>query len=149
MIEEDKKIHEKFAKSLFNRTWELMEKKDRTTEEDMEMIHSAHASSYHWSQIGKPINFQRGEWQVSRVYAVLKQPLASLYHAERCLEITKENDIEGIDLAFAYEAMARAYSIAGNKNEMEIYIKLAKDAADQIKDEEDRKYALNEIASIK
>jgi hypothetical protein len=148
MQEEDKKIHEKFAKSLFNRTWELMDKKDRTIEEDMEMIHSAHASSYHWSQIGKPIDFQRGEWQVSRVYAVLKQPLACLYHAERCLEITKENDIGGLDLAFAYEAMARAYSIAGNKQEMEIYIKLAKDSADQIKDEEDRKYTLSEIETI-
>ncbi len=126
MKEEDKKIHEKFGKSLFNRTWELMDKKDRTPEEDMEMIHSTHASAYHWAQIGEPINFQRGEWQISRVYSVLNHPLACLFHAQKCLEITKQNDIKDFDLAFAYEAMARAHAISGNKKEKEKFLDCAK-----------------------
>ncbi|TFG16403.1 MAG: hypothetical protein EU530_11850 [Promethearchaeota archaeon] len=149
MKEEEKNTHEKFGKSLFNRTWELMDKKDRTPKEDIEMIHTAHASAYHWSQIGEPINFQRGEWQISRVYAVLNQPLACLFHAQRCLEITSQNDIKDFDLAFAYEAMARAHAISGNIEEKEKYIKCAKKAAEIIKDEEDKKYTLSEIESIK
>jgi hypothetical protein len=41
------KWHEKFAKGSFNKTWDLMEKKDRSTEEDNDMIHTAHSSRYH------------------------------------------------------------------------------------------------------
>ena len=123
-------FQEKMAKELFNKTWDLIEKKNRSTDEDVEMIHSAHASSYHWRQIGKPLNIQRGEWQVSRVYAILKQPESCLYHATKCLEITTSNDIKGYDLAFGYEAMARAYSIAGNSEEKEKYLKLANEAAE-------------------
>jgi len=38
------------------------------------MIHAAHASRFHWGEIGKPINLGRGEWQISRVYSVLNRP---------------------------------------------------------------------------
>ena len=148
MEEKDKKIHEKFGKSLFNRTWDLMDKKDRTIEEDFEMIHTTHASSYHWSQIGEPINFQRGEWQVSRVYAILKHPNECLFHAQRCLELTEKHDIKDFDLAFANEAMARAYSIAGKSEMKEEFVKKAKDAAELIADKEDKDYFLSELATI-
>lgn len=145
----EKEFHEKMGKNLFNKTWDLMDKKERTPDDDLEMIHSAHSSAYHWRQFGEPINFQRGEWQVSRVYARLNLAEACLYHAEKCLELTKKHDIKDFDLAFAYEAMARAYAIAGNKEEKEKYIDCAKKATDAIKDDEDKKYALSEIASIK
>jgi len=36
------------------------------------MLHMAHASCYHWSIIGTPLEIERGEWQVSRVHSVLK-----------------------------------------------------------------------------
>jgi len=59
---------------LFNLVWSLLDKKDRTKEEDDKMIHAAHASRFHWGEIGKPINLGRGEWQISRVYSVLNMP---------------------------------------------------------------------------
>ena len=144
----EREFHEKMSKNLFNKTWDLMEKKDRNPEEDLEMIHSAHASAHHWRHFGKPINFQRGEWQISRVYARLNLAESCLYHAEKCLALTKKHDIKDFDLAFAYEAMARAYAIAGNKEEKEKFLDCAKKAADAVKDEEDKKYTLSEIATI-
>ena len=36
---------------------------------------------------------------------------------EQSLSICKENDICDFDLAFAFEAMGRAYSILGNKEQ--------------------------------
>jgi hypothetical protein len=56
------KEHKKFAVDLFNLTWSLMNKKDRTKEEDDKMIHAAHASRFHWGEIVKPLQFERGEW---------------------------------------------------------------------------------------
>ena len=60
MTEEQKKIHHKLAVDCFNSTWSFLDKKDRTPEDDADMIHTAHASRYHWGQIGTPLEFQRG-----------------------------------------------------------------------------------------
>jgi hypothetical protein len=51
--------HRKFAVGLFNLTWSLLDKKDRTREEDDKMVHAAHASRYHWGEIGTPLEFER------------------------------------------------------------------------------------------
>lgn len=140
--------HRKFAVELFNLTWSLLDQKDRTREDNDRMIHAAHASRFHWGEIGTPLEFERGEWQISRVYSVLKRSEPALYHAKRCLEICKEHNIRDFDIAFAYEAMARAHSIAGNKTECEKYVKLAKEAGEQIGKEEDREYFFSELKTI-
>ncbi len=62
----DIKWHEKFAKASFNKTWDLLEKKDRSPEEDNEMVHTAHSSRYHWGVFivknkGIPVSVQCGE----------------------------------------------------------------------------------------
>jgi hypothetical protein len=140
--------HKKFAVGLFNLTWSLLDKKDRTREEDDKMIHAAHASRFHWGEIGTPVHFERGEWQISRVYSVLKRSEPALYHAQRCLEICKENNIADFDIAFAYEALARAYAVAGQKTECKKYIELAEKAGEQIKEKGDRDYFLGELKTI-
>lgn len=141
-------IHRQLATNLFNQTWILLDKTDRSEEEDDLMIHTGHASRYHWGQIGTPLEFERGEWQISRVYAVLGRSEPALYHARRCLEICKANRIGDFDIAFAYEAMARAYSVAKNKAECERYLELAKAASDQIEDKGNRDYVLSELDTI-
>jgi len=125
-----------------------MDKKHRSEEEDFEMVHMAHASRYHWGQIGRPINLQRGEWQISRVYADLKKGASCLDHAQRCLAITLEHNISDFDKAFAYEAMARAYAILRQKSEKEKYLKLAKKAGEKIAKKEDKEYFLSELATV-
>ena len=67
----DAETERRLGVDLFNKTWTLMEKTDRTLEEDDEMIHCAHASAYHWLQVGTPANRARSEWQCSRVHAIL------------------------------------------------------------------------------
>lgn len=140
--------HKKFAVGLFNLVWRLHDKKDRTKEEDDKMVHAAHASRFHWGEIGTAVEIERGEWQVSRVYSVLNMPQSALYHAKRCLEICKEDNIGDWDIAFAYEGMARAYDIAGEKTDCEKYIKLAKEAGEQIKEKEDRDLFFSELETI-
>ena len=53
------------------------------------MIHAAHASRYHWGEVGDDVNLARGEWQCSRVYAVLGRGEPALWHARRCVEIAE------------------------------------------------------------
>lgn len=141
--------HKKLAVRLFNLTWSLLDKKDRAREEDDKMIHAAHASRFHWGEIGTPLEFERGEWQISRVYSVLGRSEPALYHAKRCLEICKDNNIGDFDIAFAYESVARANATAGSKIECENYLKLAKEAGEQIKKKEDKEYLFSELKTIR
>jgi hypothetical protein len=94
------------------------------------------------------VELERGEWQISRMYTVLNRPQSALWHAKRCLEICKENNIRDWDITFAYEAMARAYAVAGQKTECRNYIELANKAAEQIKEKGDRDYLLSELKTI-
>jgi hypothetical protein len=152
MAEEPKytkeEFHKKMAVELFNRVWDLLDKQERTAAEDDEMVHAAHASRYHWGEIGTPLNFERGEWQISRVYAVLGRPEPALFHARKCLQICTENDIGDFDIAFAYEATARAYASAGDARECEKYRDLAKRAGAEIEEDGDREMFLGELSTV-
>ena len=140
--------HKRMAVEQFNFTWELLDKKDRTVDDDDAMLHAAHASRFHWGKIGEPIHFERGEWQISRVNVVLNRPEAALHHAKRCREICEANSIGDFDIAFAYEAMARASAIAGDEANRDKYIELAKNAGEKIKKEGDKKYFFSELKNI-
>jgi DNA-binding transcriptional MerR regulator len=106
--------HRRLGAAMFNGTWDLMEKEDRTPDDDDRMVHMTHASAHHWRQVGKPENFVRSEWQCSRVYAVLRRPEPCRHHAQRALDICTEHGIADWDLAFCHEALARAHAIAGD-----------------------------------
>ena len=144
----EQEAHRKFAVDTFNLTWSLLDKKDRTKEEDDKMVHAAHASRFHWGEIGTPIHFERGEWQITRVYSVLNRPEQALYHAKKCLEICQKNNIADFDIAFAYEAMARAHATAENHAESEKYIRLAKEAGDKIKEKQDKDVFFNDLKTV-
>ena len=144
----EQECHKKFATDLFNQTWRLLDKTDRTEEEDEQMVHAAHASRFHWGEVGTAVHAERGEWQISRVYSVLKRPQQALHHAQRCLAICQEHGIKDFDIAFAHEAMARAYAVAEDSAQCEMHIQLAKKAGLQIEEKEDRDLFLSELETI-
>jgi hypothetical protein len=143
-----KEIHKEIAIELFNLTWDLIDQKEKDQPAIDRMIHAAHASRYHWEVAGGPVNIARGEWLISRVYALLHRSDPCLYHAERCLIITLENDLQGFDLAFAYEAMTRGSDLARNEVEKAKYFSLAEEAGEKIHEIEDREYFFNELKTI-
>lgn len=137
----------KLAVDTFNETWTLLEKANRTQEETDRMIHAAHASRYHWEQAGTVVNLVRGEWQCSRVYAVLGLSESARYHARRCLELCEANGIGDFDLAFAHEAMARASAATGAREEALQHLSLAEEAGGKIADAEDREHFVADLAA--
>jgi hypothetical protein len=136
------------AVGLFNRTWDLLDTAGRTGEQDDEMIHGAHASRYHWGQVGEPVNLARGEWQCSRVYAMLGRPEPALWHARRSLEICERHGIGDFDLAFAYEALARASALSGDRDAASAELDRARAAAAGIADADDRETFLQELGTV-
>lgn len=147
----DEATHRQLAKDLFNHTWTLIEKSDRTPAENDEMIHSTHASAFHWSRGGGTLaNAARGEWQVARVYSTLGRGEPALHHAECCLEtcLAHPEDMEEFDLPYAYEALARAYAAAGNDEQAHHFLALARQTAERIEDADDREVLLADLETI-
>jgi hypothetical protein len=141
--------HRQLAVDLFNRVWQLLENQQRSTAETDEMIHAAHASRYHWSQVGTAVNLARGEWQCSRVYAVLGRAEPALWHAQRCLQLVEAApEAEDWDLPFAYEALARAHAEAGEPEDAARYRRLAHETGESIADAEDRDLLLQALATL-
>jgi len=147
-MSEGKDLHRKFAVSCFNGTWDLIEKTNRTPDEDTTMIHMAHASRYHWGQIGTPLNFARGDWQISRVYAILGQGENALKYAKSCIHLCLDHDLGDFDLAFAYEAAARAFAVLGDTDMTREHLAYAKKAGEAIAEEDDQKYFFGELETI-
>jgi hypothetical protein len=140
--------HEQCARALFNFTWTLLEKAQRSADETDLMISAAHASLLHWHHIGRPVNFARGHWQVSRAYAVAGCGGSAVRHAQRCLSICQEEGIGGFDLAFAYEALARAHSVAGESKEAGRFLDLAREAGGKIEDPEEAEHFFEDLHTI-
>jgi hypothetical protein len=144
----DDAARRQLAVDLFNHVWTLMTTPDRTPQQDVEMIHAAHASRHHWGEVGTPVNFARGEWQVSRVYSMLGCGEPALVHARLCLETCVEYGIGDFDIAYAHEAMARAYRVLGDQAESSAHAEEARRAAAGIADFEDREHAMDDIAEL-
>jgi hypothetical protein len=144
-MDEEKKYtlseaHHHFAVDFHGKTWDLLEKADRSGDERERMLDYAHASLAHWRTAGAEIHHQRGEWLVARVYTVLGDKVNAMGHALRCLELfeTKREKMADFDAAFTYEAVARACALTGEKDKALEYIAKAREAGQSITDDGDR-----------
>jgi hypothetical protein len=144
--------HRSLGVALYNSSWALLEKPDRTTDEEDELLHHAHTSAYHWLKAPEcePKNRARAEWLCSRVYSVLGRAEPALHHARRSLELCEQHtdNVEDWDLAFAYEALARASRVAGLRDEARGYEQRGRELADQIADPEDKEIVLKDYATL-
>ena len=136
--------HRQLGVDLYNHTWRLIESR----EDDELMVNEAHASAYHWSRAPEcgPENVARGHWMISRVYTLVGRAEPALHHARRCLEVCEAHGLRDWDLAFAYEALARAHRLAGDAEAVARYRALAEQV--EIADAEDREQVLEDLATL-
>ena len=142
-------MHQSLAINLNQETWGLLEREDRTDNDDQRMITFAKGSLYHWQRSPncRPVNHQRGEWLISHVYAVLNCGKEALSHAEICMDITMNESLNDLDLAYAYECKARAYAALGSPQKMNKCYLNAKTIGKTIKKNKDKKLFFSDLYS--
>lgn len=140
--------HEYFSKHCFNEAWQLIDRTDRSREDNEQMIRLAHVSLWHWSQRSdcSDENLSIGYWQASRVYALVGQAENARRYAQMCLKKTPED--RPFYLGYAYEALARAESLAHNTAEAKAHLAAAWKQAEGIADEEDKKVLVDDLTSL-
>ena len=143
--------HKFFSADCFNKTWELMDKADRTAEEDEQMLRLSLASHWHWTQRPDcaPTHMSVAYWQTSRVCAILGQAEDARRYAHLCLAASKGDDVLPFYLGYAYEALARAESVAGNAEKAQEHVREARRVAETMPDPEAKKQLLTDLETIK
>lgn len=141
--------HKYFSADCFNKTWEHIDKDGtRSSEESMEMLHTAIASLWHWGQRKDvtPENLSVGYWQVSRVYCLIGQPKNARRYGLLALE--KAKALSPFFKGYAYETLARAEMVADNRVIMRVYLEKAREALEQIEEKEDKEILEKDLETI-
>lgn len=140
--------HRYFSAACFNQAWELIEKPDRTPAEDEEMIRLNLASMWHWTQRADVTarNLSVGYWQASRIYALLGQADNARRYGQLSLDAGQGE--APFFVAYAYEALARAEAVAGNRAEAERYLAEAHRLAEAVAEADEHKLLLDDLGTI-
>ena len=140
--------HRHFAADCFNRAWDLMEKPERTADDDRRMLALGYASLFHWLERADVTdrNLSIGYWQVARIHSLLGNPREARRAAETCLGYSKK--LEPFYLAYAHEALARAAADEGDMANAAAHLEEARELAAKVKKTEDREHVLMDLQDI-
>jgi hypothetical protein len=148
------------AVGLFNRTWELLERRDNATDlttasdggaaDDRLLLETAMASRLHWEGIGSAENLAAGDWLVAHVasrlgYADLALEFAGAAH-ERAT--TAGPEVPTWLVASTQEGLARAHATAGHDEERDRWAADARRTLEAVDDDEDRELIESQLATV-
>lgn len=138
-----------FSAHCFNKAWDLIEKAERTPEDDRLMVVLNQASIYHWLQRDDCNNqhLSVGYWQASRIQALLGNAAEALQLAEVCRSFSGE--LTPFYLGYAHEALARAYRLAGSSKDAARHLELAQQLAARIGDKSERQLLVADLEQLK
>ena len=145
-----KKAHKYFSAQCFNKTWDYLDMPERTAEQDEEMLRSAMASHWHWTQRKDygPVSKSIANWQVSRVFATLGQADNAHRYGQRALDALEGQENLPFYQGYGYEALARAEAVAGDAAQMKSYLEKARHAAAEVSDDDSKQLLLSDIETI-
>jgi len=145
---QEPQTHRQIAVELFNRTWELLDKQSRSEDEQAEMLTAAFTSRYHWQQVGDARNFTVGDWQISRVAAVLGYPDLAEQYGKRSLHVASLSGLAPFYVGYAHEALARAARLAGNRGVVATQLEAAHEMLAQVEDGAERDLLAADLKDI-
>ena len=140
--------HKYFSTTCFNRTWEFIEKQQRTEEDNQTMILLSMASLWHWTQRPDcaPNNLFGGYWQISRVYAIIGNAEQARIYGQ--LALKHGTEAGPFHEGYGHEALAHAEMVAGNKEQMRQHLEKARKLAETVTNAEEKKYLLADLDSM-
>lgn len=141
--------HKYFSAHCFNSAWELIDKPQRTPDEDRRMVTLNQASIFHWSNRPdcEPMHLSVGYWQASRIQAILGNAAEARRHGEVCLAYSQ--GLAPFYLGYAHEALARAAWVAGDAQAAARELALAQQQAAAIERAEDRALLVKDLEQLR
>jgi hypothetical protein len=147
-VADEHETHQYFAIQTFNGAWELIEKPDRTPDDDAEMLQRAFASRWHWGFVGGPEQLATGDWQIAHAASLLGLGQLAQLYAARAFEICEREGWGDWARASMLEGMARAAAVAGDTVGHAKYYALAEEAVAAIAEDEERAVIASQLATV-
>jgi len=132
---EKMQMHDSMARDLMFEARSLLERGNRTEEDNFRMLYTACAAYYHFTQASR--EFGPAEWLISRCYVEMGNGREAVRHAERCMRFADASKNEA-EIAWALEALARANAVMGDSHAAHNYFNKAKEAGTNLSNEQDR-----------
>lgn len=131
-----------------NSVWELLERDDRTPEEDEDLLRRAYAAAYHWARTSAAtaVTEVRATYLVGKAHLVTGSPDLALRAAERMLDLCARHDIVDFDLAYSHELHGRALAAVGRSDDAAAAVATAR--AVPVADEEDREIVEKDFSDL-
>lgn len=130
--------HRRFAAAGNNRAWDLSER-TRSPAEDAEMLNAAHASAWHWTNVGNVLNRMRATMLLAEVHALLGFGKSALGYAEEIREYFLKVGAPDWETAFVHVVHAHAASAAGETEKHRASYGLAITAIEAVSNEEEKR----------
>lgn len=146
---DEQRGHRYFSAHCFNRTWELIDKPDRSPVDDEQMLLRAYASFWHWTQRPDvtPQNLSVGYWLLSRVHALMGQGERARHFGE--LSLQQAANEPPFYLGYAHEALARAAQVGHQDQEFQFHLGQAERCLLGVDDPDDRSLLENDLSSLR
>ena len=140
-------LHRRQAILANNSVWDLYGSPTYGPDDVDELLGRAYAAAYHWRRASgnTPTNAARASWLLSRCHAVLGHGELALHHAEQSALIVERARLQDFDLAYAYEARARALACLDRMDEAAAVLALA--CAVEVADPDDRTIVESDITA--
>jgi hypothetical protein len=139
--------HKRFAMRCNNRAWELSVQ-PRSKAEDREMLDAAHASAWHWAQVGTELHRMRATMLLAEVHALLGMGSSALALAEEMKVYFLGRETPDWELAFTHVIHAHASSAAGDHVRHREAYQRAVAALAAIADDEDREIVARTFSHV-
>lgn len=140
--------HRKMAAQCNNRAWELSTRQ-RTPEEGREMLDAAHASAFHWAQVGTELQRMRATMLLAEVHAASGHGATALALAETVRRyFLAKDDTPDWERAFVHAVDAHAAHAAGDAARHRAAHAEALSATAAIADPEDRAVVEQTLAVV-
>jgi len=141
--------HRKLAVGYFNAAWDLIDIKDRTPEQDRDMVGTALASRQHWIEAGgTDENLAVADWQVAHTASLAGFGHVALSFAQAAVDRADSSDVPTWLKASAHEGLARAHAAAGDKVGFDREVAVARALLETVSDAADRDLVESQLASI-
>lgn len=142
--------HRALAAGYFNAAWDLIDRTDRTPEQDRDMLTLAFASRQHWIEAGGTAqNLAVADWQVAHTASLAGLAGVALVFARAAVERAESaDDVPTWLLASVHEGLARAHAAAGDGASYEQEAQRCRDLLAQVDGDGDRALVQSQLDAI-
>lgn len=138
--------HRALAVGYFNAAWSLIDRADRSADDDRDMLGLAFASRQHWIEAGgTEENLAVADWQVAHAASLAGFADVALAFAHAAVARV---DVPIWMQASAHEGLARAHAAAGDRDGYAAAKARCEDLLALVDDDEDRDLVASQLASI-